>query len=148
MRHPSVATHAKRPLAEFAGEIAEFGRFGFWSVKLVSPDEVVGPRPAMLVCESDEVVWAKVAVAIPKSTTMKKYVRRIATSSLQDALILTTRPSVLSGKRSCNRTTGSKISGNASNQAEPMALLPCWVFAYRYKMARESQEQSWPIKHN
>jgi TonB family protein len=43
---------------------------------------------------------------------------------------------------------GSKISGNASNQAEPMALLPCGVFACGYKMAQESQEQSWPIKHH
>jgi hypothetical protein len=47
-----------------------------------------------------------------------------------------------------NRTKGSKISGNASNQAEPMALLPCWVFACGYKMAQESQEQSWPIKYH
>src|SRR6266403_5959230 len=29
----------------------------------------------------------------------------------------------------------------------PIALLPCWVFACEYKMAQESQEQSWPIKH-
>jgi hypothetical protein len=48
----------------------------------------------------------------------------------------------------CNRTDVSKISGNASNQAEPMALLPCWVFACGYKMAQKSQEQSWPIKHH
>jgi len=43
---------------------------------------------------------------------------------------------------------GSKISGNARNQAESMALLPCWVFACGYKMAQESQEQSWPIKQH
>src|SRR5436190_22721324 len=37
---------------------------------------------------------------------------------------------------------------NKRNQAEPMALLPCWVFTCGYKMAQESQEQSWPIKHH
>ena len=52
------------------------------------------------------------------------------------------------GKRCRNRTKGSRISGNASNQAESMALLPCWVFDCGYEMAQESQEQSWPINHH
>lgn len=43
---------------------------------------------------------------------------------------------------------GSKISCTVSNQAESMALLPCWILACAYKMAQESQEQSWPIKHH
>jgi len=46
------------------------------------------------------------------------------------------------------QSKGSKISGNASDQAGPMALLPYWVFAWGYKLTQESQERSWPIKHH
>jgi hypothetical protein len=42
---------------------------------------------------------------------------------------------------------GSKISGHAGNQGEPMGLLGCSVFAGGYRLAQGSQEQSWPIKH-
>ena len=47
-----------------------------------------------------------------------------------------------------NRTKGSKNSANASNQADPMALPACWVFAGGYKMAQESHAQAWPVKHH
>jgi hypothetical protein len=40
--------HAKRPLPEFASEIAKFARFAFSSVKPASPDEAVGLLSAML----------------------------------------------------------------------------------------------------
>jgi hypothetical protein len=43
-----------------------------------------------------------------------------------------------------SQVTGVEVPDNAVTGA----LLPCWVFACRYKMAQKSQEQSWPIKHH